>query len=84
MLHISNTYNSNLNIYNYLQKQHFEQKKFQKQRARVVKELVLKANGLCPRELKSCRCRFLNLHYFCKTQNSYTFLEKRMYFFDIF
>ena len=26
---------------------------------RVVKELVLKANGLCPREFKSRRCRFL-------------------------
>ena len=26
-------------------------------RVRVVKELVLKANGLCPRELKSRRCR---------------------------
>jgi hypothetical protein len=25
---------------------------------RVVKELVLKANGLCPREFKSRRCRF--------------------------
>jgi hypothetical protein len=24
----------------------------------VVKELVLKANGLCPREFKSRRCRF--------------------------
>jgi hypothetical protein len=27
---------------------------------RVVKELVLKANGLCPREFKSRRCRFLD------------------------
>ena len=26
-------------------------------RVRVVKELVLKANGLCPREFKSRRCR---------------------------
>ena len=29
-----------------------------RQRVRVVKELVLKANGLCPREFKSRRCRF--------------------------
>ena len=28
-----------------------------RQRVRVVKELVLKANGLCPREFKSRRCR---------------------------
>ena len=27
---------------------------------RVVKELVLKVNGLCPREFKSRRCRFLS------------------------
>ena len=27
-----------------------------RQRVRVVKELVLKANGLCPREFKSRRC----------------------------
>ena len=28
---------------------------------RVVKELVLKANALCPREFKSRRCRFFFL-----------------------
>ena len=39
-----------------------------RQRVRVVKELVLKANGLCPREFKSRRCRFLLfafLYSFC-------------------
>ena len=30
-----------------------------RQRVRVVKELVLKANGLCPREFKSRRCRLI-------------------------
>jgi hypothetical protein len=31
-------------------------------RVRVVKELVLKANGLCPREFESRRCRFFELY----------------------
>jgi hypothetical protein len=30
-------------------------------RVRVVKELVLKANGLCPREFKSRRCRHMQV-----------------------
>jgi hypothetical protein len=36
-----------------------------RQRVRVVKELVLKANGLCPREFKSRRCRFFSSFFLC-------------------
>ena len=39
----------------------FVLQKMDRHRVRVVKELVLKANGLCPREFKSRRCR-----YFCQ------------------
>jgi hypothetical protein len=35
-------------------------------RVRVVKELVLKANGLCPREFKSRRCRELFVARVCR------------------
>ena len=35
-----------------------------RQRVRVVKELVLKANGLCPREFKSRRCRIFSFFFF--------------------
>ena len=41
-----------------------------RQSVRVVKELVLKANGLCPREFKSRLCRFC---FLCKKTTSQRF-----------